>query len=127
MVNVAADDAGRVLFLDGQAGKLAQLRARLAMVGFVLTGGLGLPETADGLDPEQPAAGAAHLAGSQPPAPATSGQPDQGLGEGGPAAQLLPYAEVQFGSGEKIITPGHERALGPFADYVVRAARPPSL
>jgi len=31
MVNVAADEAGRVLFLDGQAGRLAELPARPAM------------------------------------------------------------------------------------------------
>jgi hypothetical protein len=39
MVNVAVDDQGRVVFLDGQAGGLAELPADPAAVRFVLTAG----------------------------------------------------------------------------------------
>ena len=117
MVNVAADDAGRVMFLDGQAGELAELPARPAMVRFVLTGGLGLPEGAGGLDPGQPAAGAALLAGAMGAAngvlaPVTSERAEQHAGDlpgedaGSPESwtstwrcgQTVPSAWVQDGT-----------------------------
>jgi len=117
MVNVAADEAGRVLFLDGQAGRLAELPARPAMVRFVLTGGApGLPERAGGDDPGLTAAGAAQLAGAVRERKAASGSVPSSNETAAEAAQTLRQVAERAQIPPRISAPGP--STGPFASQV---------